>query len=122
MRTILQILNIRIGHAYIYAPSDEGFFAYFEQLGSRIVEVHHNGVCHYWDGFFDHLPIRLNNTIDYQRTYELLKAMDYRGPIVCEIIGPDISETLRNCQEAKEMICGIWNGTVRLKERWGLRE
>jgi len=115
-------INLDIGHAYMCAHSDQGFFAYMEQLGSRIVEVHHNGVCHYWGGFVEHMPVHLNNTIDYEGVYERLKALDYGGPIICEIMGPDMSEALRHCQEAKEMICGIWNGTLRLKERWNVKQ
>ena len=116
-------INLDIGHAYIDGDgSDQGFFAYMDELGSRVVEVHHNGVCHLWFGFMEHLPIHLNNAIDYQGTYERLKALDYRGPIIWEIMGPDIDEALRHCQEAKEMICGIWNGTTRLRERWSVGE
>ena len=115
-------INLDIGHAYMNARSDDGFFAYIDRLGSRVVEVHHNGVCHYWDGFVEHLPVHLNNTIDYQGTYDRLKALDYRGPIVCEIMGPDIGEALRHCREAKALICDIWNGAIRLPERWGPRE
>lgn len=111
-------INLDIGHAYMSARSDEGFSAYLDELGDKIVEIHHNGVCHYWNGFAEHLPVQLNNTIDYQRTYDRLKALEYGGPIICEIMGPDLAEVMRNCRQAKEMIVGLWNGTVRLEQRW----
>jgi len=111
-------INLDIGHAYMSAGTDKGFFAYIEEFQGRIVEVHHNGINHYWNGYMEHQPPHMNNTIDFQRTYERLKEIDYQGPIVCEIQGQDIAQVIRHCQEAKEMIVGIWNGAHKLSQRW----
>jgi sugar phosphate isomerase/epimerase len=113
-------INLDVGHAYMSAGSDEGFFAYIEELGERIVEVHHNGVNQYWGGYMEHQPPHLNNTIDFQRTYSRLREIGYRGPIVCEIQGQDIAQVIRHCQESKDMIAGIWDGRRELACRWNV--
>jgi sugar phosphate isomerase/epimerase len=113
-------INLDIGHAYMSAGTDEGFFAYISEFQGRIAEVHHNGVNHYWGGYMEHQPPHLNNTIDFQRTYERLREIGYQGPVVCEIQGQDIAQVVRHCQESKDMIVGIWNGTRRLSQRWNV--
>lgn len=115
-------INFDIGHAYMSAGTDEGFFAYIDEFQGRIAEVHHNGVNHYWGGYMEHQPPHLNNTIDFQRTYERLREIGYQGPIVCEIQGQDIAQVIRHCQESKDMIVGIWNGTRRLSQRWNVAQ
>jgi len=113
-------INLDIGHAYMAAGTDEGFFEYIEQLGDRIVEVHHNGVNHYWGGYMEHQAPHLNNMIDFQGVYERLREIDYQGPIVCEVEGHDLEQYIAHCQESKDMIVEIWNGTRLLKERWNV--
>ncbi|NOX97741.1 MAG: sugar phosphate isomerase/epimerase [Nitrospirae bacterium] len=115
-------INLDIGHAYMFAGTDEGFRAYIDEFKGRIAEVHHNGVNHYWGRYMEHQPPHLNNMIDFQRTYEGLKEIGYQGPIVCEIQGHDIAQVIRHCQESKDMIVGIWNGTRRLSQRWNIAE
>jgi len=115
-------INLDIGHAYMSAGTDEGFFAYIEEFDDRIVEVHHNGVNHYWGKYMEHQPPHMNNMIDFQRVYSRLKEIDYLGPIVCEIQGNDITQVIEHCQESKDMICGIWRGDRILKERWNVSE
>ncbi len=113
-------VNLDIGHAYMSAHTDEGFLAYMDQLGDRIAEIHHNGVNHYWGTYMEHQPPHMNNTIDYQTTYTRLRQIDYTGPIVCEIQGHDIAQVIHHCQESKEMIVGIWEGTRDLDLRWNV--
>ncbi len=113
-------INLDIGHACMSSGTDEGFFAYFDEFKDKIIEVHHNGVNHYWGGYMEHQPLHMNNTIDFQRTYELLKEIEYQGLIVCEIQGQDIAQVIQHCQESKDMIVGIWNGTRKLSQRWGI--
>ncbi|MBN1344794.1 MAG: sulfatase-like hydrolase/transferase [Phycisphaerae bacterium] len=115
-------INLDIGHAYMAAGTDEGFFAYIDEFAGRIAEVHMNGVNHYWGRFMEHQPPHLNNTIDYQRTFERLKEIGYEGPIVCEIQGQDIAQVVRHCSEAKDVIVGIWQGSTRLSQRWHVGE
>ena len=113
-------INLDIGHAYMSAGSDDGFFMYIKELGDRIVEVHHNGVNQYWGKYMEHQPPHMNNTIDFQKTYTKLKEIGYAGPIVCEIQGQDIVQVIQHCQESKEMISGIWNGDRNLALRWNI--
>lgn len=115
-------LNLDIGHAAIGENSDDWLEKYCSHFKGRIVEVHMNGVNHYWGKFMEHQPPHLNNVIDYQATFERLKADEYNGPIVCEIQGNDLDQVIEHCLEAKEMIVGIWNNTRRLKKRWNVAE
>lgn len=111
-------INLDIGHAYMGVHRDEAYFRFFDEFRGRIAEIHHNGVNHYWGHYMEHQPPHLNNTIDFARTYQVLKAQGYAGPIVCEIQGQDIAQVIRHCQESKAMICGIWNGTLEMANRW----
>ncbi|HOX38535.1 MAG TPA: sugar phosphate isomerase/epimerase family protein [Candidatus Brocadiia bacterium] len=115
-------INLDIGHAYMSAGSDAGFFAYIDEFAGRIAEIHHNGVNHYWGRYMEHQPPHMNNMIDFQGTYERLREIGYEGPIVCEIQGHDIEQVIRHCRESKDMIVGIWEGTLKLKERWNIPE
>jgi len=115
-------INLDIGHAYMAAGTDDGFFRFIDEFKGKIAEVHHNGVNHYWGGYMEHQPPHMNNMIDFQRVYTRLKEINYEGPIVCEIQGQDIAQVIKHCLESKEMIVNIWNGTLRLKERWNISE
>ena len=115
-------LNLDIGHALMNENSDSWLEKYCSHFKGRIVEVHMNGVNHYWGQFMEHQPPHLNNAIDYQATFERLKADGFEGPVICEIQGNDLEQVIEHCQEAKEMIVGIWNGTRKLKKRWNVPE
>jgi len=115
-------LNLDIGHALMGEYSDEWLERYCSHFRGRIVEVHMNGVNHYWGHFMEHQPPHMNNAIDYQATFERLKQDGFQGPIICEIQGNDLDQVMLHCREAKEMIVGIWNGTRRLQKRWNVPE
>jgi sugar phosphate isomerase/epimerase len=111
-------INMDIGHAHMSVHDDEPYFRFFDEFKGRMAEIHHNGVNHYWGRYMEHQPPHLNNMIDFQRTYEQLRDDGYEGPIVCEIQGMDIAQVIRHCQESKDMISGIWNGTLTMRNRW----
>jgi sugar phosphate isomerase/epimerase len=113
-------VNLDIGHSYMRAFTDEGFLEHIHVLGDRIVEVHHNGVNHFFGRFMEHQPPHMNNMIDFQGTYEALRDAGFAGPIVCEVQGNDVAQVIRHCLESKEMIVGIWRGTRPLRERWNV--
>ena len=115
-------LNLDIGHALMAEYSDEWLEKYCSHFRGRIVEVHMNGVNHYWGHFMEHQPPHMNNAIDYQATFERLKQDGFQRPIICEIQGNDLDQVMQHCREAKEMIVGIWNGTRRLQKRWNVPE
>ncbi len=50
-------INLDIGHAYMNAGTDARFLAYIEGFRGRIVEVHHNGVNHYWGAIWNTNPL-----------------------------------------------------------------
>ena len=62
----------------------------------------------------------MNNMIDFQGTYTMLKEIGYTGPIVCEIQGQDIAQVIRHCVESRDMIVGIWKEDRQLSERWNI--
>jgi len=111
-------INLDIGHAHMAAGTDEGYLRYLDEFRGRIVEVHHNGVNHYWGRYMEHQPPHLNNMLDFPATYTRLRDDGYAGPIVCEIQGQDIGQVIRHCQESKDMIVGLWRGTLRMANRW----
>jgi sugar phosphate isomerase/epimerase len=111
-------INMDIGHAYMSVHSDEPYFRFFDEFRGRIVEIHHNGINHYWGRYMEHQPPHLNNMIDFQGTYERLRDDGYAGPIVCEIQGMDIPQVIRHCLQSKDMICGIWNSGLQMQNRW----
>jgi len=111
-------INMDIGHAYMSVHTDAAFTQYLDTFEGRIVEVHHNGVNHYWGKYMEHQPPHLNNTIDFQTTYRRLRDDGYAGPIVCEIQGMDMAQVIRHCQESKDMICRLWNDTLTMPNRW----
>lgn len=115
-------INLDIGHAYMAAHTDEGFSAYLDEFVGRIAEVHHNGVNYFWGNYMEHQAPHLNNTIDFQGVYERLRDEAYDGPIICEIMGHDIEQGIAHCQESKDMIVSIWEGTRRLRERWNITQ
>ena len=111
-------INLDIGHAHMAAGTDEAYLKFFSEFKGRIAEIHHNGVNHYWGRYMEHQPPQLNNMIDFQRTYERLRDDRYPGTIVCEIQGQDITQVIRHCRQSKDMISGIWNGTLTMGDRW----
>jgi len=58
------------------------------------------------------------DAVDYQKVFERLREVSYKGPIICEMQGNDLEQMLLYSQEAKEMIVGIWNSTRKLRKRW----
>ena len=111
-------LNLDLGHAMMADKRDEVLIEYVEHFQERIKEVYMNGVNHYWGGFMEHQPVHMNNVIDYQTVFEKLREVNYQGPVILEIQGNDLEQMLIHCQEAKEMITGIWNKTRKLRTRW----
>jgi hypothetical protein len=116
------IIQLDIGHAYMSTGTDGGFFAYIRELGGSIVEIHHNCVNHYGGRYMEHQPLNMNNMIDFQGTYTMLKEIGNSGPIVCEIQGQDIAQVISHCHESKRMIVGIWEGSRNLSQRWNVPE
>ena len=51
------------------------------------------------------------DAIDYQKVFEKLREVSYKGPIICEMQGNDLEQMLLYSQEAKEMIGGIFRET-----------
>ncbi len=112
-------INLDIGHS-IMAGNDP--IEYIKEFKEKIMEVHMNGVCHYWGGFMEHVPVHRNNAIDYQAFFTKLRESGYKGPIICELQGNDLQQVIEVCDEAKEMIAGIWNNEIVLEEKWNRKE
>jgi len=107
-------LNLDIGHAAMGGVMPEVWIDYFQD---RIVEVHMNSVLQMWStDYVEHQPIYRNNLINYREVFRRLKALDYQGPIVLELLGNDIPQAIQTCLEAREEVIRIWNG-VRSKPK-----
>jgi len=81
-----------------------------------IIEVHFNGVVHYWGGFMEHVPVWYNNCIDYRKVISHLKNIGFQGPIICEIEGNDLDQCIEVVLEAKELIEFLWYHAELLPE------
>lgn len=124
-------LNLDIGHTAMqgFDPS-----AMMEEWKDRLIEVHFNGVCHYWGGFMEHVPIYMNNALDYQEIIQKMKEIRFEGPIICELQGNDIQQACEAALEARELITKLsegplpkekakpWNLMKTLKSRSELRK
>jgi len=112
-------LNLDIGHTVMQGVDP---VAMMEEWKNRLVEVHFNGVCHYWGGFMEHTPIYRNNALDYQGIVQKMKEIRFEGPIICELQGNDIQQACEAAVEARELILKLWEG-LPLEEKvkpWNL--
>ena len=100
-------LNLDIGHAAMGDVPPEGWI---DRYGDRIIEVHFNSVFQLWDPgvFVEHQPMERNNVINYPAVFGRLKARNYQGPIVLEMLGNDIPQALDVCRRAMDGIVRLW--------------
>jgi len=106
-------VNVDLGHT---AMQRVDLLQVIERWKDRIVEVHFNGVVHYWGGFMEHQCVWLNNVIDYRKVIPKLRDVGFVGPIICEIQGNDIEQHIERVLEAKELITFLWNRDKELPE------
>jgi len=102
-------LNLDIGHTVMqgFDPS-----ALMEEWKDRLIEVHFNGVCHYWGGFMEHVPVYMNNALDYQEIIQKMNEIRFEGPIICELEGNDIQQACEAVLEARELITKLSEGPL----------
>jgi len=98
-------VNLDLGHT---AMQRVDLLQVIERWRGRIVEVHFNGVNHYWGGFMEHQCVWMNNVIDYRKVIPKLRDVGFMGPIICEIQGNDIEQYIEHVLEAKELIEFLW--------------
>lgn len=98
-------LNLDIGHTVMQGIDPS---AMMEEWKDRLIEVHFNGVCHYWGGFMEHVPIHRNNALDYQEIIQRMKNIGFEGPIICELQGNDIQQACEAVVEARDLIKKLW--------------
>ncbi|UCH34418.1 MAG: sugar phosphate isomerase/epimerase [Armatimonadota bacterium] len=108
-------VNIDLGHTAMQGVDPA---ALIEEFADRLVEIHFNGVVHYWGGFMEHVPVNRNNVIDYPAVAAAVRKVGFRGPIVFELQGNDIAQVIAVCAEAREMLRGLWGGTLTMEQRW----
>jgi len=100
-------LNLDIGHTIMQGVNPVSMM---EQWKDRLIEIHFNGVCQYWGGFMEHVPIYRNNALDYQEIIQKMKEIEFEGPIICELQGNDIKQACEAGLEARELITRLWEG------------
>lgn len=98
-------LNLDIGHTIMQAVDPVDLM---EECKDRLLEVHFNGVCHYWGGFMEHVPIYRNNALDYQGIVRKMKEINFEGPIICELQGNDIQQACEAVLDARGLIIKLW--------------
>jgi len=71
----------------------------------RIPEVHVHGSLSRTVGRIGHLPLRMNNTVDWRRVMAALNDIEYQGPFLFEITSSeDYRQVIRDCQESKDLL------------------
>lgn len=98
-------VNFDLGHVIMQRVN---LIEYIERWRNRIIEVHFNGVVHYWGGFMEHVPVWYNNCIDYRHVIPKLRDVGFRGPIICELQGNDLEQCIEVVLEARELIEFLW--------------
>ena len=84
-----------------------------EKCKGKIWEVHVHGLLRRVIGLSGHLPLRMNNVVDYPLIMKKLKDLRFSGPFIFEIVSSDnISTVIKDCQESKEMLIRYYEGLV----------
>ena len=83
---------------------------WLEQFKSKITDIHMSGVHQRWllDDRLDRCPFEMNNCINYSPILKKLRRIQYRGPVVLEIISRDANSIIRNCQSASKELHSYW--------------
>jgi len=114
MREILAIdsdcvgINLDVAHAALAGPPPE---IWAREFAGRLVELQVCGVFRNWSGMSSHQPVERNNVIDYDALLAELQAQNYDGPIICEIEGFDIEDTVSHALAARAILREIWGPT-----------
>lgn len=76
-----------------------------EKCKGKILEVHVHGLLRRVIGLSGHLPLRMNNVVNYPLIMKKLKDLSFNGPFIFEIASSDdISVIIKDCQQSKEML------------------
>ena len=84
---------------------------WIDSYAKRVVEVHFDPICQQGLGFLYHVPVQMNNAINFNDIMLKIKDINFDGPIICEILGNNIQQVLKANQEAKDIIIKLWEET-----------
>ena len=89
----------------------EGLLHVIEASRGRIVEVHVHGALHRSTGMVDHLPLRMNNVVDFASAMPKIVETGFRGPFIFEITSSEeLSAVITDCRESKELLLAYLGG------------
>ena len=95
-------LHLDIGHAWLVGPTDP--LDWIRDLGSRIVTVHMHGTYHRPDrGFENHQSLALDECTDLPGVAAGLQQAGFDGPIIFEILAPDIPSYLNKAGASRDL-------------------
>ncbi|MDO9465030.1 MAG: sugar phosphate isomerase/epimerase [bacterium] len=71
----------------------------------RICEIHVHGALCRTINITSHLPLRLNNIVDWKQVLSVLTDVNFKGPFMFEITSSeDYRTVIKDCQESKDLL------------------
>jgi len=87
------------------AVGREGLLKAIEESRGHIVEVHVHGGLHRAMEVAGHLPVRMNNVVDFATALPRIRDTGFRGPFIFEITSSeDAATVIRDCQDSKRLV------------------
>ena len=100
-------LCLDVGHCYL-AP-DAKPLKILDSLNHKIVEIHLYGTYHRPDrGFETHQPLEMEDCMDFEKFFSILKSKNVKSPLILEILAPSIRSYMEFCVSAKKCILKRW--------------
>lgn len=88
-----------------YHWDHETMLVAIEKCRGMIPEVHVHGALHRSISVAAHLPLRMNNMVDYPRMLAKLHEVGFDGPFMFEITSSDDpDQVIRDCQDSKRIL------------------
>lgn len=96
-------LHLDVGHVWLSEPKEP--LAWLRKLGRRIVAVHVHGTYHRPDRTFEnHQSLELDDCTDLRGVMAGLRAAEFDGPMILEILAKDIPAYLDMCKRSRDIL------------------
>gem|GEM_PF-421738 len=95
-------LHLDVGHAWLVGPTNP--LEWIRELGPQIVSMHLHGTYHRPDrGFANHQSLALDECTDLAGIAAGLDQAGFNGPVVFEILAPNIPSYLNKAAESRDL-------------------